>query len=322
VPGPDLAVASVLAEDRRVHDPAQLHVTQPLSIASMRELILAADPGLSGASFTVLEDGWDSVAVDVGNEYIFKFPREPDAAWSLEKEARLLDVLRPHLSIPIPALELFPGPPVFSRHRKIPGSHLLEADYAKLPEGARHVLAEQLATFYLQLHRLDPQPLVAAGATPVPGWPEAGELILDLETLLDGPLFHAAADALHAWEALPPDPRGSVYGFFDGHGWNMAFDHERKVLNGIFDFADSGFGDLHREFIYTDLIDRDLTRRVVGYYESLAGFPLDRNRIDLLSGVLCLSDLAGESGHPIHGPLIRRYAETWLRHRLDRPGEF
>ena len=45
--------------------------------------------------------------------------------------------------------------------------------------------------------------------------------------------------------AMPPDPLGTVYGFFDGHGWNMAFDHARGRLNGIFDFGDSGFGPLH-----------------------------------------------------------------------------
>src|SRR5919106_64050 len=62
-------------------------------------------------------------------------------------------------------------------------------------------------------------------------------------------------------------PYGTTYGFFDGHGWNMAFDHTTNRLNGVYDFADSGFGPLHQEFIYTNLIARDLTARIVAEYE-------------------------------------------------------
>lgn len=287
-------------------------VSLPLSIASMRDLILSVHPELSGVSFTVLDAGWDSVAVDAGGEYIFKFPRDSKAAATLEKEARLLAVVRPRVSMTIPDLELIPGPPLFSRHRKIPGDHLLAEDYARLPEPARQALAAELALFYHQLHRVGHAEISAAGATLVGNWPAADELARDLRPLLGEEQYRVAEEALARWENLPPDPCGTIYGFFDGHGWNMAFDHGNQRLGGIFDFADSGFGDLHREFIYTDLIDRDLTRRLVGEYEKLGGIPLDRGRIDLLSGILALSDLAGEADHPVHGSFIRRNAENWL----------
>ncbi len=47
--------------------------------------------------------------------------------------------------------------------------------------------------------------------------------------------------------------RTSVFGYFDGHGWNMAFDHEQGVLNGVYDFADAAIGPRSREFVYSNL---------------------------------------------------------------------
>jgi len=109
-----------------------------------------------------------------------------------------------------------------------------------------------------------------------------------------GPACSAACTPTGAsgWQQLTPDPYGTTYGFFDGHGWNMTFDHTSNRLNGRYDFAGSGFGPLHQEFIYSNWIAPDLTARIVTEYEVLTGLALDRRRIDLLSGVLRLSELA------------------------------
>src|SRR5690606_21802093 len=116
--------------------------------------------------------------------------------------------------------------------------------------------------------------------------------------LLDSRLFAKAEQAVNAWQALPADPHGTTYGFFDGHGWNMAFDRAAKRLNGIYDFADSGYGPLQQDFVYSNWISRDLTDRIVGAYERLTGLALDRERIGLLSAVIRLSELAEFSHDP------------------------
>jgi hypothetical protein len=71
----------------------------------------------------------------------------------------------------------------------------------------------------------------------------------------------------------------------------MAFDHERQQLNGIYDFADSGLGPLHQEFIYSNLISPDLTVRIVAAYACRTGRMLDRRRINILTGFHRLSEL-------------------------------
>lgn len=279
------------------------------------EQILRRFPELSASRFTTMHDGWDSVAVDADDGWIFKFPRHEAASLALRREARFLEIVRPLLSMPVPELRIHEGETMFSAHRKIPGNHLLGEHYQKLSESRRERLAGDLALFYHQLHQIDPGVMMEAGAHRIPSWPPAAEIIRDLGNLLEPAWKAVAVEALEAWKKLEPDPLGQVYGFFDGHGWNMAFDHREGRLNGIYDFADSGIGDVHREFIYTDFIDRDLTYRTAGAYEALAGVSLDRERIDLMTGVLRLSELAGNPDHPQHGDFIRHNAAGWLARR-------
>src|SRR5436190_18283732 len=91
----------------------------------------------------------------------------------------------------------------------------------------------------------------------------------------------------------------------------MAFDHTANRLNGIYDFGDSGFGPLHQEFIYPNWIAPDLTARIVGEYEAMTGRSLDRQRIDLLSGVLRLSELAELADDPAHAPAMLTNVVDW-----------
>src|SRR5690606_2345867 len=97
---------------------------------------------------------------------------------------------------------------------------------------------------------------------------------------------------------LDPDPYGTIYGFFDGHGWNMAFDHAAGRLNGVYDFADSGLGPLHQDFLYSNLISADLTARIITAYERETGRHIDRDRVDLLTGTHRLWELAMEAHLP------------------------
>ena len=116
-----------------------------------------------------------------------------------------------------------------------------------------------------------------------------------------------------AWRDLPPDPHGVTYGFFDGHGWNMAFDHSAHRLNGVYDFADSGFGALQQDFIYSNFVARDLTERTISAYETLTGRSIDRERVELLSGVLRLTELAEVAQEPDRHAEMVDYVARWVQ---------
>lgn len=286
-------------------------MTSGPAIAGFREAVLRVFPELAGATFTCLGVGWHSTAVDVDDRLIFKFPHHEAAERALMREASLLAVVRPAVSMPVPDLTLHSGPPLFSRHEKIRGGHLLTEQYDRLTEQARRDLAERLARFYAELHGLDPEIMRRAGAGPVEAWLPPDVIVEKALPALPAGLRAVAGRAVAEWRELPPDPYGIVYGFFDGHGWNMAFDHDGQKLNGVYDFADSGFGARHQEFIYSSFISPDLTEQIVTGYEALTGRRLDRRRIALLTGILRLSELAQHADHPDHGPAMIRNVAEW-----------
>jgi Phosphotransferase enzyme family len=168
-----------------------------------------------------------------------------------------------------------------------------------------------MALFYAQLQRLDARDLEAAGAGPIKPWLQPEDILRRIWPLLPSRLRRYAERSIAAWQQLPADPYGTVYGFFDGHGWNMAFDHTRNRLNGVYDFGDSGFGPLHQEFIYSNWIAPDLTARIIAEYEVLSGLGLDRQRIDLLSGVLRMSELAEYADDAEHAPAMVKNVADW-----------
>lgn len=279
-------------------------------IGKLKAVIVEAFPELKPSSFSLLGAGWDSIAVDVDDRLVFKFPRHEAAETALAREAGLLAVIRPAVTMPVPDLAFYPGPPPFSRHVKLRGGHLLTQDYEALPDGARQRLAADMALFYSEIHGLDTRAMEVAGALPVKPWLPPEDILRRARPVLPPGLRRYAERTVADWQRLPPDPYGTVYGFFDGHGWNMAFDHASGRLAGLYDFADSGFGPLHQEFIYSNLISRDLTARIVDAYEAVTGRILDRGRIDLLTGVLRLSELAEYADDPEHvGPMARNVAD-------------
>lgn len=294
-------------------------VMAEIDVSSLKAAILAQFPELAPARFTWATTGWDSVAADVDDRLIFKFPRHAVAERALRREASLLAIVRPAVTLTVPALTLVPGPPLFSRHAKIPGDHLVTTQYVQLPDGARDRLAADLGRFYAELHVLDVATMTAAGATPVEAWLEPEEILRRVHPLLSTPLRAYASRTIERWQALGADPYGIVYGFFDGHGWNMAFDHSQQLLRGIYDFSDSGFGPLHREFVPPSFISPDLTARIVTAYEAAAGRVLDRERIDVLTGVHRLWELAEtDPASPLEAtrpaPLLRNL-ESWVNRR-------
>lgn len=271
-----------------------------LNAGEFRSLIASTFPELAASVFKLATKGWDSLAVDVDDRLIFKFPRNAGAERALVKEAALLEVIRPSLTMAVPDMRIHDGPPIFSSHAKLQGEHLISDDYAALPEATRQRLGDDLARFYAELHDLDDDRMRALGAVTILPW-QSPEIVRDKTLpLLPSELASYAETIIWDFHALPPDPYGITYGFFDGHGWNMAFDHDAGRLNGLYDFADSGFGPLHQEFIYSNFISPDLTARIVSAYEMLTGRRLDRRRITILTGFHRLSELAELADNPAY----------------------
>lgn len=284
-------------------------------ITLYRDAVLRAFPELAGASFRPLTMGFHSLALDVDDRLIFKFPKGPEAERALRREARILAAVRPHLSMPVPDLALIEDPMLFSRHTKIKGEHLLREHYEKLRPAAREKLAEELARFYAEIHALDPLSMRQAGATEILPWRPVSEIRAKALPLMPDELRLLCERTITAYEELPADPLGMTYGFFDGHGWNMAFDHGTQRLNGVYDFADSGFGPLHQDFVYSSLIAPELTWKIVDRYGRMTGRPINSERISLLIGMYRLSDLAELADDPHYVEMLHDQLAAWAKDR-------
>ncbi|MGO7207389.1 aminoglycoside phosphotransferase family protein, partial [Rhizobium ruizarguesonis] len=90
-----------------------------LDTSEFRSLITGVFPELTASVFKLAARGWDSLAVDVDDTLIFKFPRNLGAERALVKEAALLDIVRPSLSMAVPDMRIHDGPPIFSSHAKL-----------------------------------------------------------------------------------------------------------------------------------------------------------------------------------------------------------
>jgi aminoglycoside phosphotransferase (APT) family kinase protein len=118
-------------------------------------LIEAQFPALSPVQIEMMGVGWDNAAFTVNDRYVFRFPRRQIAAKLIEREARILPLLAPHLPLPIPLPEFigqdnnYPYP--FAGYRMLPG---ITADRAVWTDETRAACALPLAQFLSALHRI------------------------------------------------------------------------------------------------------------------------------------------------------------------------
>jgi hypothetical protein len=279
--------------------------------AEYRDAIRTVRPGLADLPMVLHTGGWDSNAVEAGDT-IFKFPKHADAPARLRREAKFLALIAPRVPLAVPRMKLHETPTLFSEHVMIPGTIIETAGYDVLTEAQKDAMAAALAGFYAALHAIPVEDAIAAGAEPKPEWPEAGAVMPALGERLPGHLHEFAEQAFAEYRELPPEQQ--IFGYFDGHGWNMAFDHERGVLNGVYDFADAAIGPLTREFTYSNLTSPDLTQRLITTYEGLTGKAIDRRAVDIRTTVQHLSELADAEGEGVDD--FARTVAQWCEVRL------
>ena len=114
---------------------------------------------------------------------------------------------------------------------------------------------------------------MAKGAPALPEWPTTAEIRTLSKHRIPAELQGFADRIMAAWQTL--DANTLVFGQFDTHGWNMAFDIETGELNGVFDFADGGVGPLALDLSYPSFISPDLTTRVTKRYRQRCGRPVE-----------------------------------------------
>lgn len=267
---------------------------QSTEVAQCRAMVVSTLPEFQNTRLKRLPGGWDSIAL-IGDGWVFKFPQSDKNRAKLRREAKLLNFLRPRVAMTLPNMVLHEGPMLFSQHAVIPGEDIEEDQYDELDSGQRDEMARRLARFYADLHALPLPRLHAIGAVPVVPWRRAKDILQRAGPLLPKKHLPLLERTMKAYSQISICGDEMIFGYFDGHGWNMAFDHKAGRLNGLFDFADAGYGPRHRDLSYSNFISTDLTLRIIDHYEQMTQRQIDRDLVMLYATVLRFSELIDDN---------------------------
>ncbi len=210
--------------------------------------------------FTIIEDGWDNLIVDLDDAYIFRFPRRTEVVEQLMKEIRLLPTLVQRLTMPVPDPEFVveEDETVFMGYGKIHGTtmsptHLTRENTA--------FIAGQISEFIFELQAItledaaNPYMPVFHGPEWKAHYMELHERIvrdiylrLDRETLVH--VDQAWAEYLDNHRNFEFQP---VLVHRDLSGDHVLFDPSVDTVTGVIDWGDACFGD--PAFDLTGLLD-------------------------------------------------------------------
>jgi aminoglycoside phosphotransferase (APT) family kinase protein len=227
---------------------------------------------LSGAT---VESGWESVVLDSGDGWIYRFPR-PHVAF--ERELALLERLRNRLPAPIPVVEWTGQRTTFAAYRKLEGQRFDAAAYADAQAGQREILAASLAAFLVAMHSALTTADIAELGIPAPGDPfepiaTIRSRISDMPTRVQAGVGDVLDEAeAHARRSDGDEP---VVTHNDFDFSNLVLDGPVGRVAGVWDFSCVQLGSRSSDLRYLAGRSADLVARVGAHYESLCGKPID-----------------------------------------------
>jgi aminoglycoside 2''-phosphotransferase len=241
-----------------------------------QQIIAACFPALAIERCRPVAEGWDSVAIDVNSEFIFRFPKRRDVEPQYQIERRLLPALAGVLPLPIPDVAFswlggaaYPG--TFIGHHRIDGVQLTVEHLT--PEHTAG-LAHQLGQFLSALRRFPIEQATQLGV-PAGDWSAWHRRYQKQYQQVEShvlPLLDQSAQAwiVRDWQAFLNDcarfPATLIH--HDLNGEHILYDPARGAISGIIDWGDTAIGDPAIDF--TGLLasyGEDFVERVLSHYQ-------------------------------------------------------
>jgi aminoglycoside 2''-phosphotransferase len=219
------------------------------------EEIFRGVPELRGAAIRALGEGMDNWAFLVGDAFVFRFAKHPEAGRRLEREVALLPRLAPRLNLPIPRIK-YVGPRSesglsFVGHRIFRGVRLP----AELSGATRARAARDIAEFLAELGAVPVDEARAWGVPeddPRPGYAEdlaraRSEIYPLVERFVGDYVERLSETYFTAVALLDYEP---VLLHADLAPDHIRFSIEERRIAGIIDWGDASIGDPDYELSY------------------------------------------------------------------------
>ena len=210
-----------------------------------------------GAGLRLIEAGWDSRVLEVGEEYIFRFPRRPETLRQVQKEIALLPELSRWLSLPVPQFTfVWQAPGEEDWQESFVGYRKLDGDAIQAWALEKAAVSAQLARFLSELHAY-PRDRIASLPLPRYTTDQWRTAYADFYTWLQ---HHALAylstqakmRATDLWQGFLGDHRNFQFQPALIHGdlspEHILFDPSSMRISGIIDWEDACLGDPALDF--------------------------------------------------------------------------
>ena len=221
-------------------------------------------------SFVTEQKGWDSVVINIDNHIIAKIPRDQQSAVDIIKEHTILTIIHPHIkSLSIPQSTLVTTPTTFTYHPTIRGGKLGSKIYNQLPKEIQHSIATDFATFITELHNIPTSKFSGVESMEPYLIAISDELLLPYVNDFSSSEIALIKSIYSKYLQFKKEGSLRVFGHFDIHSANVAFDIELGKLIGVFDFGDARIDDVHLEFAPISWISFELVMNVVMLYNKM-----------------------------------------------------
>ena len=240
-----------------------------------RDLIISAE---------VINSGFNSDAIIVNNEWIFRFPKRPEIYDEYIREEKILKLITPYLDIPVPnpTVHKINGE-LFTGHRLIKGKQYTDA-VAEMSKAQKDQLARDLAEFLVQLHGIK---------TDLP----VNQYSLDEFSALKNVKSSLKQDAAQIKKILSDfaaknlllDPKNAVLCHTDLNENNILIEDGR--LCGVIDFGGASVCERSIDFAALTKFDYELAKNMVQYYTEISGNAVDFDYSVIIEKMICYNGI-------------------------------
>ncbi|MDA8233337.1 MAG: phosphotransferase [Clostridia bacterium] len=232
-------------------------------------------PELRNLPYKVLDSSWSYLVVIAGDKYVFRFPRREEVKKRLEKERKILPLLKGILPISIPDFIYTSDPSddlVYVGYPMIKGEPLHAEKFRTLSSLEKGHLAQMLGKFLTVMHRFSHLDLLEKknDTSQIKAeWERLYKLCSKAFPFMETQTRDWCKNLFERFLLNPENFRFKpqlIHG--DLHGAHILYNTEDKKLSGIIDFEDMQVGDPAFDFMHLYITyGKEFVQSVIKYYQ-------------------------------------------------------